>query len=176
MRTTATALVLAVATLAIGGCGGSGSSKTTSSGAGTGAGTSGSSTVSATSASGAGQARFVAGADAICRSLSLKYAAAKDTVNSLAAYRRVAIRRLGEERATLAQLRGLSPPPSLAAQWHQLLSYRESIVSSLTRIVVAAAANDGHSVATAMKGNVRIDNLLIALAQRSGIAECGNVD
>jgi hypothetical protein len=79
---------------------------------------------------------LISQADAICKRLNVQLVPNASARLSAAKLARSSLRNAALERGALAQLRQLTPPASLAADWKQGIAYRQTLVSELVGLAL----------------------------------------
>jgi hypothetical protein len=124
--------------------------------------------------------QLIAAAEPICRRLDRALSATENAKPSADANARMReIVRIDPSHAVLEQkvateLAKLSPPPSLAHDWAQIVSYRSRLAGELARLARAAARKDTTEVNGLAKSKKEVHVLLRKLATRDGFKECGD--
>lgn len=121
-----------------------------------------------------GNSQFIAGADRICRRLNTTLAhnrASQKANNGMA----ITLRNAALERATVAQLRVLTPPPALAADWKQMNAYRQTLADELLKLVRDTQTADTKARQVLAVSKLRVHRLLLELASRDGFKDCAQV-
>ena len=173
------ALALVAVTFAAAGCGGS--SKTTTATATTASSTTTPDTTTSTSvavvklASGRPltRAQWLARGDAICARLNSQLGA--NTVKSTKEFARALPVAAAYERAELARLVKLVPPPSMATDWQQFLTSTQQWAENSTKL--GESAQGGHFTLTAplVITTRNLHEHLAGIAKRDGFKECSLV-
>ena len=171
------ALALTTATLALTttACG---TSNSTTSGAATTSGTTTSAatttSTAATSASSVLPAAFSQAAEAICAKRNKAVAAAGLTVESEAAFQRVAHDRAIVEQQTLTELQKLTPPPAAHAEWTQFLKDRQGLIKAWEQLAKHGLINK-HAKGTAeyrINPVSEAQNKMLNTAKHQNLTQC----
>jgi hypothetical protein len=139
------------------------------------------SSASRSSETAAAGAQLIAEADPICARLNAAILARESslpTVNKAQLLREIVQIVPGTaalEREADGQLARLTPPPSLAAKWSMLLSYRKALASELNELVRAAKHGDAAAIDRLTRSKKQMHGRLRALALQSGFKDCAEV-
>lgn len=117
-------------------------------------------------------AQIIGRAISVCKHANARVAAANYTVHNQRELAQVAPLRAGQERATVAELRKLVSPASMAADWHRIIEYKTNLAEELTKIGQAASAHDGRGMRAALASSTSIAAQLFRVAQEHGLAAC----
>jgi len=120
----------------------------------------------------AAAARLIAKADAICKRLNNKLAATASTGSEARQLARSAPRHAAQERRAVAELRTLTPPASLAADWTQMIAYRQTLLEELVELARYAKANNARAIQSLGASKKRVHQKLKELARRDGFKDC----
>jgi hypothetical protein len=171
-RSLCSVFAVALAAIALAGCGGSGDSASSS----TFAANAGESTSSAgSSGSSALGSQLVTSADAICKRLNAELALDEPKSLSTREVARYAPQRAAEERAAVAKLSRLTPPPAGAHEWAQILSYRRTLAAELALLGRAAQTKNIKAMNTLANTKKRVHEELLAVAKHAGFKYCQQV-
>lgn len=152
-------LVLVAAALAAGGCGG-GSSDARSAGP---------------LPDGSPRSQLIARADAICRRLNAQIKANKQSSLRLNEIARFAPRNAALEATALKELSKLTPPASIARDWHQVIAYRRTLMEELVKLGRYAKANNARAIHKLAASKKRVHQKLLATATRNGFKDCPQI-
>lgn len=176
-----TALALSAVAIAVSGCGNS--SKTTSANAGNTSSPSSSTTVTATSTTGTtgvnsaptamSRSELTTSANAICKRLHTQLK--NFSTQSALGLDRIYTRAAAAEQASLANLRKLSPPANLNADWNQIMSALGTLAADSIKY---AEYTKTKNQAAALRVSESFGSIKIqagTVATHDGLAECGLV-
>jgi len=177
MRRGLPALAIVAAVLWTAGCGGGSSNAGTNGGSAHSA-ASATATVaaaSATESSGSVASVPVSGsvtrADAICKRLIAELR--RQEPNSNAQVAQIANRRTTIEQAALTELRKVTPPASIARDYHMLLADRQTLIEETAKLAGAIVAKDKQTAAQVFTSSGVVLNRMKDVAGRSGFKYCG---
>ncbi len=184
MRIRLPLFVLIVGVLALAGCGGSsktGSSstsavntETSSTSSGSGTATTSTTPVKVASGTPLSKSRLVAGADAICKRLSLEL----DASNKLRTQQdviRAVQHRTAIEKAALVELSKLVPPTSLAKDYQKLLSARQTVIEDIKKLGEDVEAKNSSAEGPVYVSSGIVLRQMAATAKHSGFKYCGQL-
>jgi hypothetical protein len=175
LRTRLTALALVATALAASGCGSSAksSTQTTSSSLATSStqATSPPTTQTPAQSGPLTRATLIAKADEICRRINAKRGTIK--ITSMQDFVRYLLPLATEERAELAELRRLTPPPSMASDWRAILAGNRTIAADYAKIAEYVRANNEiRGVHGLFAVTARAQARITATARRAGFKDC----
>jgi hypothetical protein len=81
-------------------------------------------------------------------------------------------RRSALQLAASTRLARLSPPPSSAHEWHEMLTLRSELTQNLMTLAAAAKANQHQREGEALKANEEVERKLQPLGEGLGLKEC----
>jgi hypothetical protein len=176
MRRGLPALAIVAAVLSTAGCGG-GSSTAGTNGGGAHSAASSTATVataSRTESSGSASAPVsgsVTRADAICKRLisELRH----QELNRGAQVAQIASRRAAMEQATLAELREITPPASIAHDYQMLLADRQTLIEDTAKLGSAIVAKNKQMAARVFTSSGVVLKRMKDVGRRNGFTYCG---
>src|ERR1700722_4172900 len=119
---------------------------------------------------------LVAHADAICERRNAELDARNnDVINNQQAVVHAASRRAEIEQSALTELRGLTPPASLARSYQELLSARLTVLEDIKKIGDDAAAKDIAAETPIYASSVIVVRKVAAIAERIGLGSCAQL-
>lgn len=182
-RTPFAALALTAVILTAAGCGGSSKTTSTETSAAatapttstTGATTQATATVAAKPASGKPltRAEWISKGDAICAHLNTQLDATP--IKTVAEFARVLPQAVLYERAALAQLSTLVPPPSEASNWRHILTNVAEWANDSAKVGVEAQSSNFSLTSPAMRATRVYHEGFAHLSKRSGFKQCSVV-
>lgn len=168
------ALAVLALTLSAAGCGSTNGASSTATGQSPAAHLQ-SSTAAGQSAATRTQQPVIAQANQICRQLNIEFAADKPANSGVTELVRVAPHRAILEARVVRQLSKLTPPPSMARAWRQILSYRQTLAQELSQLVHYARADNVSGIRALAVSKERNHKLLSALAHRHQLKDCARI-
>lgn len=151
---------LALVALTLAGCGGSGNGETTH---------------PALAQTVAGGAQLIAKADPICRQLNVKLGRGSSRPLTSSRLARTSPLHAALEKAALARLSELKPPPGLAQDWNKMLADRRALAEDLLALTRAAKVNDTAAIHALGVTKAHLHRQLAEIARRDGFSDCGAV-
>jgi hypothetical protein len=118
---------------------------------------------------------LISQADAICKRLNAQLVPSASPRLSAAKLARSSLRHAALERGALAQLRKLTPPASLAADWKQGIAFRQMLVSELVGLAQATRSNDVKQAKALIASKARVRQKLFEIAKSDGFKDCTHV-
>lgn len=153
-------LPLAAAAIVAGGCGG------------TSQGSKGS--AAARADQGAQKASFIAQADALCERVNRAVAAA-GAGRPAESPSRTAYAHAAAERAAVAELSKLTPPPALRSQWQEILGYRRTLAQELQQYATDVRSAAGSGTQALEREKTSTHRYLREAGMRAGFEACSTV-
>jgi hypothetical protein len=141
------ATTLAATTVAIAGCGGSAKPLT--------------------------HAELVSKADAICKTVTVKFAG--KSANSEQDIARVAPELASFEQKALSELSKLVPPADLESDWKQFVAGAEMLAENTSKLGEYAKANNLKAASALIASSETTQQQMRAIAKRTGLTECEQV-
>jgi hypothetical protein len=142
-----TAATLAATTMAIAGCGGSAKPLT--------------------------HAELVSKADAICKTVTAKFAT--KSASSVKDIARVAPELAAFEQKALSELSKLVPPANLESDWKQFVAGAELLAENTSKLGEYAKANNLKAAGKLIISSETTQHQMRAIAKRNGLTECEQV-
>jgi hypothetical protein len=121
------------------------------------------------------QSKFIAEADAICSRLNSEIVVKEAPGLNLREIARLSLPHAILEQKALRELSKLTPPPSHAHGWQQIVAYRRTLAEELLQFAHYAKANDAAAVQALGVSKERVHRELLALAGREGFSACSVV-
>ncbi len=118
---------------------------------------------------------LIASADAICARINNEFQAERPDNAGMAEVGRVASRRAVAEATILTELHKLTPTPSLASGWQQILAYWQSRVENLRALAKYAESDDVPGVSSVVAAGESLKRKLLALASSKRFTSCSEV-
>lgn len=125
------------------------------------------------------KSRAIARADAICKPLNARRKTANAALGSargaaaLPKIAKIAPGLVAYERTAIAELRALTVPASLTADWRKILAGTELLAANTAKLDADAKSGNLKDVATLTQQDEKSQRELVAVATAAGFAHCG---
>ena len=167
---------LAAIALAASGCGKSASTTTSAQTASSAQSNSSTTTTTTTTLAGATKpltrAELIAKADLICKRVNARHAATSfDTKGD---YARLLPPLAAYQLAAAAAMRKLTPPPSMAAGWQQIVNDAQTFAEDVAKLGQYAVANKLRAGRAVSLAGAKADEQMLAIALREGFQDCAH--
>jgi uncharacterized protein YcfL len=127
---------------------------------------------SSTSNSGSSTQQLIAKADAICKRVNARVAAANSKINNPQDFARIAPEIANYEQQALIQMRGLKAPSSLAQDWQLILSSAQKLAQNTATLSQYIKTNKLRSAPRLVTESKRLQQEMLLTAKRDGFKEC----
>ncbi|MGH2879517.1 MAG: hypothetical protein ACRDK4_07935 [Solirubrobacteraceae bacterium] len=87
----------------------------------------------------------------------------------------IASHRASVEQTALSDLRGLTPPASMAHDYRQMLAARQTLIEDVTKLGADAAANNTQAEQPLYSSSTAVVRQMAATAQSNGFKYCGEL-
>ncbi|HEX4114307.1 MAG TPA: hypothetical protein VHY18_00345 [Solirubrobacteraceae bacterium] len=118
-------------------------------------------------------AELVSKANAICKSVTAKFAS--KSVGSLQSVARIAPELASYEQTTLSELSKVVPPVDLENDWKQFVAGAETLAENLSKLGEYAKTNNLKAAAGVFTSSEKTQREMRAIAKRTGLTECEQV-
>jgi hypothetical protein len=119
------------------------------------------------------QAELVSKANAICKSVTAKFAT--KSAKSVQDIARVAPELAAFEQKSLSELSKLVPPTNLESDWKQFVAGAELLAENTSKLGEYAKANNLKSAGRLIVSTETTQHQMQAIAKRNGLTECEQV-
>jgi hypothetical protein len=118
-------------------------------------------------------AELVSKADAICKTVTAKFAT--KSANSVQEIARIAPELAGFEQKALSELSKLVPPAALESDWKQFVAGAETLAENTSKIGEYAKTNNLKATGPLIVSSEKTQQQMRTIAKRNGLTECEQV-